>query len=101
MTTTQAVEFITGTHGRIFAVEFVKRSTGELRLMNCRTDVSKYVTGAGLSYDPKAKGLITVFDMCKHGYRSIPVDGIQRIKVDGEWQFVVAENTLENSAFSS
>lgn len=90
----EALQFIAGTNGRVFAVEFVKRTTGELRLMNCRLDVRKHLVRQydGPPEQPgvtiKAGQLISVFDMVKKAYRSIPVDGITRIKIGGEWKAV-------------
>lgn len=51
--------------GRIFSVDFVKRTDNSLRTMSCRRGVSKGVKGVGQSYDPKAKNLLTVYDMQK------------------------------------
>lgn len=91
MTREEAVRFIAQTGGRLFAVEFVKRTTGELRVMNCRLDVRKHLTRPhdGPPEEPgvtvTGAKLIKVFDMVKRGYRSIPVDGITRIKVNGVW----------------
>jgi hypothetical protein len=86
ITIAECLNLIHATEGRIFSVVFVKRTTGELREMTCRTGVHSYRKGGELAYDPQAKGLITIFDMAPNkGYRSIPVEGIQRIKVKGEW----------------
>ena len=88
MTREQVREFVTSTSGRIFAIEFVKRSTGELRLMNCRTGVVSRLRGGERAYDPESKGLVTVFDMNKNDYRSVPLDGVTRIKRRGKWEEV-------------
>lgn len=59
-------EFIEKTgDGRIFTVDFVKRGDGTIRTMSARRGVKKGVTGAGQSYDPKTKNLLTVYDMQK------------------------------------
>lgn len=52
-------------NGHIFTVDFVKRTNNELRTMSCRRGVKKGVKGVGQSYDPKAKNLLTVYDMQK------------------------------------
>ena len=70
--------------GQIFYIEFIKRSTGELRKMRCRKGVKRYLKGGSKSYNPKAKNLITVFDMDKGAYRSIPVEGVQCLTVSGQ-----------------
>ena len=70
--------------GRIFSVEFIKRSTGELRIMTARTGVKKHLQGGLKSYNPAQHNLLTVFDMDAKGYRSIPVEAIQRLSVGGQ-----------------
>jgi len=70
--------------GRIFGVSFTKRTTGQLRTMSCRLGVKKFIRGGKMAYSPSEKQLLTVFDMAKKGYRSIPLDGIQSISVGGE-----------------
>jgi len=71
-------------NGAIFSVEFIKRSNGELRKMVCRLGVKKHLRGGDKAYDSKQHNLLTVFDMEKEGYRSIPVDAIQRLSVNGQ-----------------
>lgn len=70
--------------GAIFSVEFIKRSNGELRKMVCRLGVKKHLRGGDKAYDSKQRNLLTVFDMENEGYRSIPVDSIQRLSVNGQ-----------------
>jgi hypothetical protein len=77
--------------GQFFTVEFIKRTTGELRVMNCRGGVGKYVTGQGLAFEPKKKGLIGVWeannkegDKEAQAYRFISVEGIQTVIGDGK-----------------
>mgnify|MGYP000021997382 CR=1 FL=1 len=70
--------------GKIFHVEFIKRSTGELRKMRCRLGVTKHLKGGGKAYSAKAKKLLTVFDMEAKGYRSIPIEGICSLQVGGQ-----------------
>jgi hypothetical protein len=69
--------------GTIFGVTFIKRTNGDRRHMICRLGVSKGVTGTGSAYDPAEHGLLPVYDMYKHDWRSIPVDAIERIRVRG------------------
>jgi len=75
--------------GKIFQVEFIKRTTGELRKMRCRLGVKKYLKGGVKKYASKDKQLLTVFDMDAKGYRSIPVEGIRLLKVGGQ-SFITA-----------
>ena len=70
--------------GAIFSVEFVKRSDGTLRKMVCRTGVRKHLRGGKPAYDAKSHELLPVFDMEAQGYRSIPVNAIQRLSVGGQ-----------------
>jgi len=75
--------------GKIFTVTFVKRSTGETRVMNCRKGVKKYLRGGELKYDPSKKGLVSVFDMQAQGYRTISLEGITKISMNGEGEMEV------------
>ena len=70
--------------GQIFSVEFIKRSTGELRKMTCRMGVKKYLRGGSKAYNSKAKNLLTVYSLDSEGYRSIPVENIRRLTVSGQ-----------------
>ena len=70
--------------GGIFSVEFIKRSTGELRKMTCRLGVKKHLKGGSKAYNPKKHNLLTVFDMQAKGYRSIPVDAVQKLSINGQ-----------------
>lgn len=63
-------------NGKIASVTFIKRSDGTERKMICRTGVKKGVTGRGSSYDPETKGLLTVFDMQKQAFRTIPSEAV-------------------------
>lgn len=69
--------------GKIFGVRFVKRTTGEIRDMQARMGVTKHLAGGEPSYDREAKQLLCVFDMAKKSYRSIPVEGVLSLTVDG------------------
>jgi len=88
MTRRDAVTFIRQTAGKVFAVAFVKRGDGSLRVMNCRLGVKKHLRGGPQAYDPADHGLIVVYDMASRGYRSIPVDSITGIEVSGQWEAV-------------
>jgi hypothetical protein len=82
----QAADYIRhGSQGRIVALEFRKRSDNSLREMRCRSGVYSHLTGGTPSYSAEDKGLIVVFDMEKRAYRSIPIDGLQRVKIKGQW----------------
>lgn len=74
--------------GRIFGVKFTKRSDGSVREMQCRLGVRKHLVGTiddGLKkedVDVRSQ-LLTVFDTVKKDYRSIPVDAVIEIKMNG------------------
>ena len=78
-----ARQYIYKTNGKIFSAVFTKKD-GEKRTMVCRLGVSKYVTGKGLSFKPKDKGLIGVFDMQKKAYIFINEETLEQITVQGE-----------------
>lgn len=96
MTTVKAItreeakpqDIIKQTKGKFFTVEFVKRTTGELRKMNCRTGVKKGVKGVGKLYNPEEKGVVVVWDTQKKAFRSISIEGIISVTADGvEWRW--------------
>lgn len=70
--------------GAIFSVDFIKRSNGELRSMVCRQGVKKHLKDGTKPYDPATKNLLTVYSMDAKGYRSIPVDAIQSLRIGGQ-----------------
>ena len=74
---------------KFFTVTFVKRTTGETRVMNCRKGVKKYLTGGEMKYDPKKKNLVSVYDVKKRGHRSISLENIQRVKMEGDEEYIV------------
>lgn len=67
----------------IFRVRFVKRTTGEVRDMVCRLGVRKGLSGAGQKYDPVSKGLLTVYDVQREGWRAIPLENIISVQIRG------------------
>lgn len=70
------------TKGKFFTVKFIKKD-GTLRQMTCRTGVSKGVTGKGLDFDPKEKGLRVVWAMDAEGYRMINLAQVTELKFNG------------------
>lgn len=63
----------------VMRIQFVKKD-GTIRDMVCRRGVKEHLTpegervglkGTGMSYDPKEKRLITVYDFQKQNYRMI------------------------------
>ena len=73
--------------GSFVTVEFVKASTGELRKLNGRMGVKRYVKGVGKKFADEDKDLITIWEK-DVGYRSFKVANLKSIKAHGrEWKF--------------
>ena len=87
MSVQDALSWIEGSN-TIFAVEFRKRTTNELRMMNCRRKCESRLRGGPPAYDPAEKNLLVVFDMANKGYRCFDPDAMTRIKIDGEWHLI-------------
>jgi hypothetical protein len=67
-----------------FTVEFIKRSTLEIRVMKATTRYEEHLKGGTLPYDTVEKGLLPVWDLEKEAFRSIPLDSVVIIKVKGK-----------------
>jgi len=76
-----AYDLINKTKGKIFTAVFRKKDH-TLRFMNCRLGVKKGLTGKGMKYYPPKYGLINVYDMQKHDYRSINLMELIQLKVN-------------------
>jgi hypothetical protein len=87
---TEAAEMIRKSNGAIFGVDFIKRTTGELRKMTARLGVKKHLKGGKAAYDAAEKDLIFVYDLSAEGYRTIALDAITALRIGGE-QYEVAE----------
>lgn len=85
----EAADLLTATEGRIFSVVFVKRTTGEQRTMTARTGVKKHLKGGDAAYSFSEKALLSVYDLQRKAYRSIPLDGILSLREGGEEYVVV------------
>lgn len=70
-----------GENGKFFTVKFTKRSTGEVRVMNCRLNVTKHLKGGEKAYDDTVHRLLTVYDIKAQGYRCIPLESL--IEING------------------
>ena len=70
-------------NGRLFSCTFTKRSDGSERRMVARLGVAKGLKGGAPAYDASSRDLLTVWDMSAGGYRSIPVEGVRRLKCGG------------------
>lgn len=78
--------------GHFFTIEFVKRTTGEVRKMTCRKGVHKYTKGVGLKYDAASKNLLGVWIAggagAEESYRMVNLDDLRSAVIDNE-QFIV------------
>ena len=88
LTREEAIAEILDSRGKIISLEFTKRSTGELRQMLCRTGVTSHLSGGVPAYNREARVLICVYDFQKQAYRSVPIEGITRVKRLGDWEDV-------------
>ena len=66
----------------MFSVVFLKKD-GSLRKMLCRFGVKKHLKGGKLSFDPRERNLLVVFDMQKEAYRMINLETISNITMKG------------------
>lgn len=79
-----AADVIGRSEGKIVTVEFIKRTDGTRRVLNCRLGVKSKLRGGKPKYDAAEKGLVVVFDMQAGEYRSIPLDAVLSVTADGE-----------------
>lgn len=82
VTREKAVDMMYSTSGRIFSATF-RKSNGEVRNLVGRVGVRKGVTGVGMRYVPKERGLMTIFDMQKDAFRMINTNTLMSLKIDG------------------
>jgi len=73
---------IESTNGHVFGAKFVKK-TGEERVINCRIGVTSKLKG-GVSTTAHKPNLVTVYDMVNKGYRSINLDTLKSLTIDGK-----------------
>ena len=83
------------TKGQFFGVHFTSRETGEKKVINGKAGVRQGITGKGKRYLDILQGLVTVWARNRDGYRSIPLERIDRITMDGEeYRVVPAKQTI-------
>jgi hypothetical protein len=88
LVTREVIETILENHrtdgkGRAFTVLFTKRSDGTKRLMNCRYGVVSKLKGGQAPFNFSDKNLHSVYDLVSHDYRSIPLDTIEKVTIEG------------------
>jgi len=69
--------------GQIFSAVFIKKN-GDVRTMTCRLKVTKHLKGGELAYDAESRGLLPVFDMNKQAYRTINVNTLVSLTINGQ-----------------
>lgn len=81
ITIKKALDLIEDNGHRIFGSKFIKRSDGSVRSGSFRIGVRKNIQG-NPRYNPKDHSIFRVYDM-KRGYRSIPLEGILSVTLNG------------------
>lgn len=77
--------------GKAVTVTFTRRTddkktgakAGDLRTLNGRLGVKKHLKGGVLAYNPADYKLLTIFDLQKQDYRSIPLDTVSEVVAGG------------------
>lgn len=69
--------------GRAFTAVFTKRSDGSKRTMNARYNVVSKLRKGVASYDADEHDLHAVYDLVEHNYRSINLDTLEKVVMDG------------------
>lgn len=83
MLSSQQIREIVG--DSIFTVDFIKRSTGQLRVMNCRLGVRpSREAKAPPRYDPNKYDLLNVYDLQIGEYRCVPLENVVEIRARGQ-----------------
>lgn len=100
-TTMTILEFKTLAGGTIWTITFIKRTTGEVRVMNARFGVTKHLKGGSLKYDPAKKNLLGCFDVkggteSEPGYKMINLETLINLKFRGYlWVWRVNDQVFE------
>lgn len=76
--------FIAAQNHTFFTVCFIKRTTGEERIMEASTNYKSLLKGGEAAYDAISKGLLVVRDREKGAIRSIATESILWIRANGE-----------------
>ena len=83
-----AKDMIQNSKGKIFTTTYIKKDKSK-RVMNCRLEVKKGVTGEGLKYNPDEYNLIPVYDMQSRGFRMVNVNTLVSLSISNETYEVV------------
>ena len=74
---------------RMFSLQFIKKD-GTKRIMLARFNVTKGLTGKGAKYNAEDYNLMTVYDMNKSSYRSVPLDRLIGLRTKGKRYYVAS-----------
>lgn len=82
MDRSKALEFINSTDGKFFTATFRKKNN-ERRVMNCRINVKKGVTGKGMAYNPVERGFLPVYEGKNDDFRMLNLNTLEEIVFQG------------------
>lgn len=86
------IKLIKESNGKDLTISFIKRSTREIRVMSCKVGVvADELTGNGPKYSYDYHKLISVYDTQAKQYKSLPVEGIISVMIDGKEYKVTGE----------
>jgi len=88
ITTEIAAKLINGTNGKLFGVSFVK-TDGSHRELTGRIGVRSHLKGGRQTFDPADLGMLTVFDFQKLADRTVNLDKVYRLTLEGQTYQVV------------
>ena len=83
-----AKDMIQNSKGKIFTTTYIKKDNSK-RVMNCRLEVKKRVTGEGLNYNPDEYNQIPAYDMQSRGFRMVNVDTLVSLSIANETYEVI------------
>jgi hypothetical protein len=78
---TELIKSIVG--NKIFSATFLKKNN-EVREINCRLGVTKYLKDGKKKYDAEYYNYITVYDLQKKGYRTINLNKLIELRANKE-----------------
>jgi hypothetical protein len=76
-------DFLKSLNGKFFTVEFIKRTSGERRVMRATTNYESLLKGGEAKYNFDEKKLLPVRDLEAQAFRSIALDAVLVIRANG------------------
>lgn len=74
---------ISETEGKFFTATFTTKDF-RIRVLNGRLGVKKHLSGGTLKFSPSSKDLVTVYDVKSKGYRTINLNTLTKLKINGK-----------------